>query len=185
MKKIIPFLAILILIPIVVVAKDKASIIKIPPSSLGLEQVKPQEPAPELPKSGELFLTDQITIKKKDGERLFFDVELAISSRQQAQGLMHRTEMDKDAGMLFVFDRESKRSFWMKNTLIPLDMLFISKDGTIHHIHHNARPQDLTSITSERDSLAVLEINGGMADKIGITEGDTIIYSTFKNEHLK
>ena len=94
---------------------------------------------------------------------------------------MHRTEMADNAGMLFVFGDVAMRSFWMKNTLIPLDMLFIHSDGTIHHIHHNAKPQDLTSITSKYPSLAVLELNGGTADKMGIKEGDVVEHTYFKN----
>lgn len=127
------------------------------------------------------FETDEISIRKDTGEELFFNVELAKTGPQKSQGLMFRTEMAENAGMLFLFGRESKISFWMKNTLIPLDMLFLSADGTIHHIHHNAKPQDETSITSKYDSIAVLELNGGTADIMGIEEGDMVIHPYFKN----
>ena len=95
---------------------------------------------------------------------------------------MHRTEMPENSGMLFVFNSPRKTSFWMKNTLIPLDMLFAHPDGTIHHIHHNARPQDETRITSKFPVKAVLELNGGTADKMGIKEGDQIIHRVFSND---
>ena len=127
------------------------------------------------------FETDEISVMKADGEKLFYDVELALTPTQQARGLMFRTEMEDNEGMLFVFHDVAMRSFWMKNTLIPLDMLFIHEDGTIHHIHHNAKPQDLTKITSKYPSKAVLELNGGAADKIGIKEGDKVLHDYFKN----
>lgn len=135
-------------------------------------------------KRDEAPMTSWIKIRTEEGEDLLFNVELALTGSQQSKGLMGRTFMEKDAGMLFLFSKEDKRSFWMKNTLIPLDILFVAKDGEIHHIHHNARPQDLTSITSERPAFAVLEINGGMAEKLGVKEGDFIIHPAFKNAHL-
>lgn len=124
---------------------------------------------------------EPITIRKQNGEALYFNVELALTPTQQAKGLMHRTEMAEDAGMLFVFNSIQKLSFWMKNTLIPLDMLFLHPDGSIHHIHHNAKPQDETSITSEFPSKALLELNGGTADKMGIKEGDQVVHRFFNN----
>lgn len=131
--------------------------------------------------ASEPFIHDQLGIQKQDGEELLFNVELALTPAQQAKGMMYRTYMESDSGMLFVFKDVAKRSFWMKNTLIPLDMIFIARDGEIHHIHHNAKPQDLTKITSEAESYAVLEIKGGMADKFGIKEGDKILHSFFRN----
>jgi len=148
-------------------------------------QIQEEKPASSVfytKKSQDMFFaTDEISIRKQDGEKLFYDVELALTADQMRQGLMHRTEMADNAGMLFVFGDVAMRSFWMKNTLIPLDMLFIHSDGTIHHIHHNAKPQDLTSITSKYPSLAVLELNGGTADKMGIKEGDVVEHTYFKN----
>lgn len=108
-----------------------------------------------------------------------FSVELALSQRQKMQGLMNRTSMPVDAGMLFMFNNEQERGFWMKNTLIPLDMIFIKRDGRIHHIHSNAKPHDLNSIKSNGPVIAVLEINGGMAKELGIEVGDTINHPFF------
>lgn len=124
---------------------------------------------------------DQVWIHTATNEALLFNVEMAVTSSQKAQGLMNRTYLPPNAGMLFVFNDEDKRSFWMKDTLIPLDMLFLAKDGTIHHIHHMARPQSEAHITSERPSMAVLEINGGYSDALGIKEGDKVLHPVFRN----
>lgn len=123
----------------------------------------------------------EVTIETKDGQDYTFNVEMATNSADQARGLMYRTHMDNSSGMLFLFDDEERRSFWMKDTLIPLDIIFIGADGTINHIHHSANPQDETRITSEKPALAVLEINGGQAGTLNITEGDKIIHPAFRN----
>jgi uncharacterized membrane protein (UPF0127 family) len=101
-------------------------------------------------------------------------VELADTDEKRELGLMYRTSLSPDKGMLFVFPKEGPLSFWMKNTLIPLDMLFIKADGRIDFIHHNAHPQDETQITSPSPDSAVLEIAGGQAEKHGIKVGDMI-----------
>ncbi len=156
-------------------------VLKIPPP-INVEQAKPQSSVfYTTPIADTEFATDEIVILVGDNEKLFFDVELALTAPEQARGLMFRTEMPAHMGMLFMFDDVAMRSFWMKNTLIPLDMLFIHADGTIHHIHHNAKPQDLTSITSKYPSKAVLELNGGTADKMGIKEGDQVVHPYFRN----
>lgn len=123
-----------------------------------------------------------LTIETQAGGPVVFHAELAIYPGEQKKGLMGRKFLAKDSGMLFVFGGEEQRVFWMKNTLIPLDMLFISKDGTINHIHHMARPLDLSKITSDVPAFAVLEINGGLADIMGIHEGDKIIHPAFRNQ---
>lgn len=137
-------------------------------------------PAPKQIKS-EPFIQDTLAIRTENGEELLFNIELALTPAQQAKGMMFRTYMANDYGMLFVFDREEKRSFWMKNTLVPLDMLFIKRDGRIHHIHSNATPQDLSKITSEGKSFAVLEIKGGMSDELGIKVEDKVLHPLFRN----
>lgn len=123
--------------------------------------------------------TRHITIISRDGKEHGFNIELALTPQQQEIGLMGRTEMPKDSGMLFVFSQESERSFWMKKTLIPLDMIFIRKDGTIGHVHDSAIPNDLTSVPSNGPALAVLELNGGVAKKFGIEAGDKIRHPFF------
>ncbi|MCK6417414.1 MAG: DUF192 domain-containing protein [Alphaproteobacteria bacterium] len=131
------------------------------------------------------FKQDTLSIHTQRGETFSFKIELATTPTQHQKGLMNRKALPEDAGMLFVFPGDAKPAFWMKNTLIPLDMLFITKEGTIRHIHHRAQPLDETQITAEYEVRAVLEINGGMADKLGIGVGDTVIYKTFRNSLAK
>ena len=125
--------------------------------------------------------SDQLVIVTQDGRRHDFKIELALTPIQQQNGLMYRTEMAADAGMLFYFSEEAPRAFWMKNTLIPLDMIFIKKDGRILNIHENAVPNDLTSIPSSGPVIAVLELNGGISRKLGIKAGDKIDHILFPN----
>jgi uncharacterized membrane protein (UPF0127 family) len=110
-----------------------------------------------------------------------FDVELALNDIERARGLMFRDKLGPYEGMLFDFYQEAPVSFWMKNTLIPLDMLFIAGDGTIKHIHANATPLSTDSIPSEFPVRAVLEINGGSARLLGIKPGDKVKHSIFGN----
>lgn len=123
--------------------------------------------------------TRNLSIIASNGRRHDFKIELALTAQQQIHGLMNRTEMDEDAGMMFFFAREEPRSFWMKNTLIPLDMIFIARDGTIINVHDSAIPGDLTGIKSEAPAIAVLELNGGIAKKLKIQAGDKIHHPFF------
>ena len=124
-------------------------------------------------------LTKRLSIVTANGKEHSFNIEIAISWEEKSQGLMHRSELAEDAGMLFYFGTQEERSFWMKNTLIPLDILFIKLDGTIGHIHQNAIPHDLTSISSQGFASAALEINGGLSQKLGIKAGDRIKHELF------
>jgi uncharacterized membrane protein (UPF0127 family) len=110
-----------------------------------------------------------------------FDVELATNDAERARGLMFRKQLGPHEGMLFDFFKEMPVSFWMKNTLIPLDMVFIAGDGTIKHIHANAVPMSTDAIPSEYPVRAVLEINGGSAALLGIKPGDKVKHSIFGN----
>jgi uncharacterized membrane protein (UPF0127 family) len=101
-----------------------------------------------------------------------FTLEIAETEAQRAKGLMFRTELAPDAGMLFDYFREQQTAFWMQNTLIPLDMIFIAADGTVRTIHENARPMDTTAIPSEVPVRFVLEIAGGRSEEIGLKVGD-------------
>ncbi len=122
-----------------------------------------------------------LTIITTEKKRHDFTVEVALTPAQQQRGLMNRTEMAKDAGMLFFFGEEAERSFWMKNTLIPLDMIFIGNDGTIIKVHDSAIPNDLTSVKSDGPASAVLELNGGVAKTLGIKPGDKVHHAFFGN----
>ena len=103
-----------------------------------------------------------------------FTVELAITPEEQARGLMFRETMGRNAGMLFVYDRETPVSFWMRNTRIPLDMIFVDDEGRVIKVHPEAVPGDETPIPSGGPARAVLEINGGMAETLGIAPGDEL-----------
>ena len=106
-----------------------------------------------------------------------FTVEVARTPDQQAQGLMFRTALAADEGMIFPFPNPRPASFWMHNTLIPLDMLFIRADGTIARLAANTTPQSDESIQSGEPVAAVLEIRGGRSAELGISEGDRVTWS--------
>jgi len=101
-----------------------------------------------------------------------FTVEVADTAETRATGLMHRPSMPRYSGMLFVFEPPPGTAvFWMENTLIPLDMLFLDETGRVTRLHHDAVPLDRTAIHGGDAVMYVLEINGGMARRLGITEG--------------
>ena len=102
------------------------------------------------------------------GKPIHYRVEVAKTNEEQVKGLMYRLELKKNEGMLFLFDNEKKTSFWMKNTFIPLDIIFINKNGSINKIHKNTRPKSLKKIKSKGEVLAVLEINAGEAKENNI-----------------
>lgn len=112
------------------------------------------------------------------GDRVF-QVELVDTPASRAQGLMFREEMPDSQGMLFDFRTDRPVSFWMKNTLIPLDMIFTDRRGVIVHIHRNAIPHDETPIRSGRPIRAVLEINAGLAQFLGIRVGGRLRHRIF------
>jgi uncharacterized protein len=116
---------------------------------------------------------DLVTIRGGFGEAAF-TVEIADDPAEQAQGLMHVESMPTFEGMLFVYPSPRQTAFWMENTLIPLDMLFADGTGTITRIHANAVPMDRTPIPGGDAVQYVLEINGGLAERLGIAEGDAM-----------
>ena len=125
-------------------------------------------------KEGELYMI------KASGDTLKkLDIELAESDYEHQTGLMYRESMEDDQGMLFVYNSERIRSFYMKNTYIPLDIIYYAADSTLVSIQKNATPRDETSLPSEGPSQFVLEINGGLSDQWGIEQGDRI---SFKKE---
>ena len=110
-----------------------------------------------------------------------FTVEIADDIRERAQGLMFRESMPSSRGMLFIYDYPSAVAFWMKNTLIPLDMIFLDAQGVVRTVHSNAVPGDLTPIRGGNGILAVLEINGGLAAAMGIVPGSEMRHPAFGN----
>jgi uncharacterized membrane protein (UPF0127 family) len=113
------------------------------------------------------------------GRELKFDIEMADTEARREHGLMFRKQLGAYEGMLFDFFREQPVSFWMKNTLIPLDMVFIAGDGTVRHVHANATPMSTDTIPSEAAVRGVLEINGGTARMLGIKPGDKVKHPIF------
>ncbi len=111
-----------------------------------------------------------------------FAIELADDEAERAQGLMFRESLPQSAGMLFVYPETRTVGFWMKNTLIPLDMIFVDATGTVARVHSNAVPGDLTPIMGGSDIKAVLEINGGLAQKMGIAPGTQLRHPSFTPE---
>jgi uncharacterized membrane protein (UPF0127 family) len=117
-----------------------------------------------------------LTITTAAGQSHAFTVEVVDTPASRQRGLMYRTDLGDDAGMLFDFFDEQPVSFWMMNTYIPLDMLFIGNDGVIRSVHANARPHDRTGIPSGAPVRFVLEIPGGRAAALGIKAGDRMQY---------
>jgi uncharacterized membrane protein (UPF0127 family) len=109
-----------------------------------------------------------------------FRVEVARSADEQAQGLMFRTSLPADGGMLFPFPKPKIASFWMKNTLIPLDMIFVRADGSIDRIAENTIPESLEPVVSGGDVAAVLELAGGTAARLGLDESAKVTWKDGK-----
>lgn len=110
-------------------------------------------------------------------ETIVLNVEIADTPETRATGLMNRDLLPENHGMLFLFETETQPQFWMKNTKISLDMIFIGNDGLIKGIHENAIPEDLTPITAPEPIISVLEIAGGATKKLNISAGDKVIYN--------
>jgi len=113
----------------------------------------------------------QLVQLRGDWGQASFVVEIADDRAERSQGLMNRESMPRSAGMLFVYEQPQPVSFWMENTLIPLDMIFVDPTGLVTQVHENARPLDRTPIPGGDRVLYVLEINGGLAGVLGIAAG--------------
>lgn len=125
------------------------------------------------------FERDTLTLNGQDGQSFFFDIEVAQTPAQLARGLMFRKNMADNAGMLFLYPEERMVAFWMKNTLIPLDIIFTDKAGVIRYIHYNAQPLDETRIRPHLPVYSALEVNAGTVDALGIEIGDRLVYQAF------
>ena len=127
---------------------------------------------------------EQLTIVTASGAKpLSFNIEVARSPRQKAIGLMYRRNLAAGRGMLFPYEKEQEVSMWMKNTYIPLDMLFIKANGEIHRVAAMAEPFSERIIRSEGPVKAVLEIAGGDAKRLGIAAGDKVQHPIFSGGH--
>ena len=116
---------------------------------------------------------------RSGGQTNLFQVEVMRDEAGRARGLMERKYLPADRGMLFDFRTEQPVTFWMKNTYIPLDMIFIRKDGTIARIADRAEPLSERTIDSGGPVVGVLEVNGGVAEKLGIKAGDKVRHAMF------
>lgn len=120
---------------------------------------------------------EQIPLQIRSGDKVHsFTVEVARTEAEQARGLMFRESLAPDAGMLFPFREARPASFWMKNTLIPLDMLFVRTDGSIARIAVNTVPHSLAPVGVAEPVAAVLELAGGRSVELGISEGDRVTW---------
>jgi uncharacterized membrane protein (UPF0127 family) len=126
------------------------------------------------------FQTSELTIISATGSHRF-KVELAETLAQMTQGLMFRTSLAPDAGMLFDYKQPTVATMWMRNTLIPLDMLFVDAQGRIVNIHQRAVPLSLDVISAAAPVRVVIELNGGTASRLGIEPGDQVIHAIFGN----
>jgi uncharacterized membrane protein (UPF0127 family) len=122
----------------------------------------------------ESFPTTTLRIETKAGRAFDFTVEIATSLPQREQGLMFRQTLKPDAGMLFIGPEDETETMWMKNTVIPLDMVFIARDGTITGYHERAVPQSLDVISSGVPVHGVLELNAGTVARLGLHPGDHV-----------
>ena len=121
-----------------------------------------------------------LTITSDDATHTFL-VEEAKTLDQQARGMMWRESMEADSGMIFEFAEPKIATIWMKNTAIPLDILFVRSNGKILKIEHNAQPYKLRSASSEAVVAAVIELKGGRALELGIRPGDTVEHPFFSD----
>jgi len=135
---------------------------------------EPTGPQPGLPK-------ENLVIVSHDGTQHVFDVEMATTQEQQTVGEMFRKDIPADGGMLFNWGVPRASPMWMRNTLVPLDMVFINADGTIRSIAENTTPRSLAVIDSRGPVLATLELAGGTTAKDDIRVGDTVKQRIFGN----
>lgn len=122
--------------------------------------------------------TESVSVLTQKGARNFA-VEIADTDALRERGLMFRQTLAPNRGMLFEFDRPDVQSFWMKNTLIPLDIIYIGADGRIVSIARDAKPLDETPLYSTGPAVGVLEIDGGLAAKLDIEPGDKVVHPFF------
>lgn len=122
---------------------------------------------------------EPLVIIGRDGTRHEFRVEMAVRPEDQTVGMMFRTAMQPNEGMLFDWGQPRQSAMWMRNTLIPLDMVFIAADGRVHRIHERAVPQSLATIESRGPVRATLELQGGTAERLNLRVGDRVEHRIF------
>ena len=138
-----------------------------------------QQQAQQAQPAGAPRATDSLTIESAGGIRHVFRIEVAVTPEQKATGLMFRRELGADAGMLFTYETPQVIQMWMRNTLIPLDMVFIAADGRVINIAERTVPESLAIIPSAGAAIGVLEVAGGTAARLRIRPGDRVIHPFF------
>jgi uncharacterized membrane protein (UPF0127 family) len=123
--------------------------------------------------------TEPLVLETGSGKHTF-TVEVAKTDAARTMGLMYRRSMPADAGMLFVYDKPQAIFMWMKNTFIPLDMVFIKPDGRVHSIARDTEPFSEAPVGSGGEVIAVLELNAGTAARIGLSVGDRVVHPAFE-----
>lgn len=136
-----------------------------------LEKAVSEKTAYSFIKEGELSFTDY-----KGNLISSIDIEVADDDQQRQLGLMFRDKMEENQGMLFIFDREAPQAFWMHNTILSLDIIYVNSKMEIVHIVKNAKPFDDTSLPSIKPAQYVVEVVAGYSDKLGLKEGDKIVW---------
>lgn len=124
----------------------------------------------------------ELHVTTVDGATTVFNVVSVTSREDQSRGLMHVRFMPLDQGMVFAYTRDRTVSMWMKNTHIPLDMWFVTKDGTVSKVVRNTEPMSLDPISSDQPIRAVVEVNAGLSALIGVTEGTKLLHSAFSRD---
>jgi uncharacterized membrane protein (UPF0127 family) len=145
---------------------------------LAAKEWTPREPLN--PKSAQALPESPLTVSS-GGKSHRFTVELADDDTERGIGLMHRGQMADDHGMLFDFETPRRVAFWMRNTFIPLDMLFLKSDGEVVSIIENVTPHSEDTVGPSRPVRAVLELNAGLVKKLGLKVGDMVHHAAFKN----
>lgn len=130
------------------------------------------DPQPRLP-------TERLVIATRDNRRVEFNVEMALTAEQQMVGLMFRTAMADNEGMIFDWGAPRESAMWMRNTLIPLDMVFIAADGRIHRVAERTVPLSLATVESRGPVRATLELAGGAAERLNLRVGDRVLHRMF------
>lgn len=125
---------------------------------------------------------EELAIVTASGASFRFTIELAVTPEERQRGLMFRESMPADHGMLFLEDQPRLQTFWMKNTLIPLDMIFIAADGEIINIAEMTTPLSTSTWRSDEPALGVLEVNGGVSRLLGIKPGDSVVHPAFSTQ---
>lgn len=144
--------------------------------ALGACNDPPQAQVAQAPVAGQP--TDKLTIETDLGPQVF-RIEVAVTPEQKTTGLMFRRELAADAGMLFPYEQPQIITMWMRNTYLPLDMVFIGADGRVVNVAERTVPESLATIPSNGPAKGVLEVNAGTAARLHIKPGDRVVHSLF------